>query len=249
MAEEYDPEYRLSQMKKAIQEKAQFIQKNYENQAKEAYEQEFNKQIETEKTRITERMSSDRSKFIQEKKIEKSRLINEMRLSKMSKRYGFLENLKGDIRKELQNRLCNKEDQKKLLKNLILQAMIKLMEPETTLRCLRNDVAVIEGLIKECQTEFNQLVQKECKKIIDSKIKIDKDNFLDENLLGGIVLTCLNGNIVVSNTIDSRIDFAFQEMLPEIREGLYPDPTRAAHDSKRRQEQLAAQMAAAHKAH
>lgn len=48
--------------------------------------------------------------------------------------------------------------------------------------------------------------------------------------LGGIVLSCYDGRIVCSNTIDSRINFAFQEMLPEIREGLYPDPVRAAHD-------------------
>lgn len=179
-------------------------------------------------------MQNERTKFVSDKKIEKSRLINEMRLSKMSKRYGYLETLKGDIRKELEKRLQNKEEYKKLLKNLILQAMIKLMEPETTLRCLRNDVALIESLIKDCQNEFNQLVQKECKRTVDSKVKIDKDNFIEDKFLGGIVLTCLNGNIVVSNTIDSRIDFAFQEMLPEIREGLYPDPARNAHDAKRR---------------
>lgn len=52
-----------------------------------------------------------------------------MRLSKMSKRYAYLGELKEDIRTELQKKLKgSKEEYKKLLKGLILQAMIKLME-------------------------------------------------------------------------------------------------------------------------
>lgn len=130
----------------------------------------------------------------------------------MAKRFSLLENLRGDVRKELQKKLGNKEEYKKLLKALIIQSMIKLMEPEVELQCLRNDVALIESLIKDCQTEFNGLVYKECKKNIDSKIKINKEHFLDEknpNLLGGIVLSCMQGKIVCSNTIDSRVEFAF----------------------------------------
>lgn len=38
-------------------------------------------------------------------------------------------------------------------------------------------------------------------------------------------------------------------MLPEIREGLYPDPVRAAIDAKRKKEQLDALEISAKKAH
>lgn len=41
--------------------------------------------------------------------------------------------------------------------------------------------------------------------------------------IGGVVLTCLSGKIVCANTLENRLGLAFQESLPDIREGLFPD--------------------------
>ena len=41
--------------------------------------------------------------------------------------------------------------------------------------------------------------------------------------IGGIALTCLIGKIVCSNTLENRLNLAFQESLPDIRNGLFPE--------------------------
>lgn len=41
--------------------------------------------------------------------------------------------------------------------------------------------------------------------------------------IGGVVLTCLEGKIVCSNTLENRLNLAFQESLPDVRNGLFPD--------------------------
>jgi V-type H+-transporting ATPase subunit E len=45
----------------------------------------------------------------------------------------------------------------------------------------------------------------------------------DENIkcFGGVILTSEDGLIVCKNTLDSRIDLAYQHMLPSIREHLF----------------------------
>jgi V-type H+-transporting ATPase subunit E len=45
----------------------------------------------------------------------------------------------------------------------------------------------------------------------------------DENIkcFGGVILTSEDGLIVCKNTLDSRIDLAYQHMLPSIRANLF----------------------------
>jgi len=41
--------------------------------------------------------------------------------------------------------------------------------------------------------------------------------------LGGIVLTAQQGTILCLNTIDARLDLAFQDSLPDLRRVLFPE--------------------------
>ena len=84
------------------------------------YDAEYKKILSVEKEKLTEKFQLDRSKFMSDKKIEKSRLFNDLRLAHMSKRFGLLDNLKIDIRAALQKKLQDKDEYKRLLKNLIV---------------------------------------------------------------------------------------------------------------------------------
>ena len=43
---------------------------------------------------------------------------------------------------------------------------------------------------------------------------------------GGVVVTCCNGRIICDNTLDSRVDLAYEKLQPVIRRLLYPSSVR-----------------------
>jgi V-type H+-transporting ATPase subunit E len=51
------------------------------------------------------------------------------------------------------------EKYKALLKVLIKQGMIKLLEEQIEIRCLRNEERIVAEVINECQQEFNSICE------------------------------------------------------------------------------------------
>lgn len=54
------------------------------------------------------------------------------------------------------------------------------METDIQLRCLKADTPILESLLEECANDYNQIIRKECKKEMNVKLSIDKNNYLDE---------------------------------------------------------------------
>jgi V-type H+-transporting ATPase subunit E len=46
------------------------------------------------------------------------------------------------------------DDYRRLLKELILQGLIKLMEPEVNIRCRKSDFAIVERVMDEAAAEY-----------------------------------------------------------------------------------------------
>lgn len=44
----------------------------------------------------------------------------------------------------------------------------------------------------------------------------------DKKCFGGLIVTNIQGDIIVKNTLDVRCDLAFQDSLPDIRQMLFP---------------------------
>ena len=90
-----------------------------------------------------------------------------------------------------------------LLKNLLVQGLIKLYEKEVKLRCRESDVEVLDSVIGEAVAEYKKLMLEQCKALADRddikcKVSIDKKRFLPEwdeinpegKCLGGFLLLC-----------------------------------------------------------
>ena len=100
------------------------------------------------------------------------------------------------------------------------------MEQDVQIRCMKKDIALVESIKDECVSDFEKLIKQECARDLKVRVIIDTNNMLDEknnNSIGGVVLTCHSGKIVCSNTLENRLNLAFQESLPDIRSGLFPD--------------------------
>ena len=124
---------------------------------------------------------------------------------------------------------------KKLLKQLLIQGLIRLIEADVTLRCRKSDVAHLESVIEDAIKEYKKLMLSQVKALsgredIPCKVKVDKEHFLPEwneadklnSCLGGFVMYCKKNRITCSQTLDDRIAMTYQQAIPQIRSELFP---------------------------
>jgi len=106
--------------------------------------------------------------------------------------------------------------------------MIKLLEPEVLLKCRKEDQDLVRTLIPECEQEFLEIMKKEASESdqeFGTKLKLIDTDYLTQEEggeCGGVVLITTNRKIVCFNTLKSRLDLCFEELLPHIRKLLFP---------------------------
>ncbi|KAE8726843.1 V-type proton ATPase subunit E [Hibiscus syriacus] len=133
--------------------------------------------------------------------------------------------MKESASKELLNVSRDHRVYKNLLKYVIVQSLVRLKEPAVLLRCRKDDVHLVVSVLDSAKGEYASKVN-----VDPSEIFID-DVHLSLHLLtttlmvlfcsGGVVLTSQDGKIVCENTLDARLDVAFNKKLPEIHKWLF----------------------------
>ena len=131
----------------------------------EAKEKAFELQIQTRKayTQQKQKMIKQGTKKLQEKykrmaeikqtklRQKKSKVINRLRNSKLNLRNKVLIKLLNKTQITLLKKCRQDNDYyKQLLKKLILQALVKMMEPKITIQCLQRDVILVKEILEEC---------------------------------------------------------------------------------------------------
>ena len=164
----------------------------------------------------------------QELNIKKSKKINAARLRKMDERNKCLLIVKEMMKKKLVNeRNNNRERYLATAKNLIFQAMIKLLEPSLKILCREEDQDDIKDFIEDLQNDYHEfMLEKTGRDEYECTLEVFDTTFLkdDQDLgCGGVILYTDNQRIVCPNTLFNRLDLAFEEFLPQIRGTLFPE--------------------------
>ena len=194
------------------------------------------KTIEAEKKRLDEQFTKDINIAEVNLKIERSAELNKTRISKMRRTNELVESLQLAAKKQLAEKIAEDNDAyAELLKNLLVQGLIKLIEPTVTLRVRESDKDLIEGLIDDAIAEYKELMLAQVKALegkddIPCKVLIDENNWLPEwneedpahSCLGGFVMYCRKNRIVCSQTLDDRMEIVYQQAIPQIRSLLFP---------------------------
>ncbi len=97
--------------------------------------------------------------------------------------------------------------------------MIKLLEKELLIKCRREDINLLKQLIPECEREFVETMKREASNSgieYKTKLTLVENEFLTGTTAeaGGMLLTSLDKRIVCNNTLQSRLDLCFEELLP-----------------------------------
>lgn len=112
-----------------------------------------------------------------------------------------------------------------LLQKLIVQGLIKIEELEVLVYCRKEDVSTVKKVVPAAVKEYVDILEKESGIKLTPKVSVNNDRSKDlpESSNGGVTLTALAGRIVCDNTMSSRLALVYEELMPSIREILFPE--------------------------
>ena len=145
------------QSQKIMQGMIQFIQAHGKERVGEIQAQtesdfvvQKEKLIAAERKRLNDQYQKELKQAEINLKIEKSAEQNKERISRMQKINELVQSLQLSASASLNERLQNNPSEyARLLKDLLIQGLIKLIEPKVVLRCRQSDVDALEGVIDE----------------------------------------------------------------------------------------------------
>ncbi|GLT90809.1 hypothetical protein SLE2022_087260 [Rubroshorea leprosula] len=217
---------------KQIQQMVRFIRQEAEEKANEisvSAEEEFNIEklqlVEAEKKKIRQEYEKKEKQVEVRKKIEYSMQLNASRIKVLQAQDDVVNSMKEAASKELLNVSHHHHVYKRLLKDLIVQSLIRLKEPAVLLRCRKDDIYLVESVLDSAKEEYSEKLNVHAPEItVDSVYLPPAPSHYNAHgpfCSGGVVLASRDGKIVCENTLDARLDVVFRKKLPEIRKWLF----------------------------
>eukprot|EP00741_Cyanophora_paradoxa_P013912 tig00020723_g13429.t1 len=217
-------------VKKQISQMVNFIKQEAQEKASEIAvkaEEEFNieklRMVEAEKTKIRKDYERKEKQVEVQKKIAYSMDVNASRLKCLKARDESLQEILEDVKKILADVGKPSDKYKKLVKDLILQGFHMLGDKEVTIRCREVDNSIINECISSAVKEYKDKTGADIKATHDSSSPLPPPpgSAQGATCAGGVILSSQGGRIVCNNTLEARLDIAYQGKLPEIRKRLY----------------------------
>ncbi|XP_041989623.1 V-type proton ATPase subunit E-like [Salvia splendens] len=217
---------------KQIQQMVSFIRQEAEEKANEisvSAEEEFNIEklqlVEAEKKKIRQEYERKDKQVQVRKKIEYSMQLNASRLKVLQAQDDLVNSMKESASKELLNIGGDQQNYEKLLKDLIVQGLLRLKEPSVLLRCRESDLQYVEPILDTAKEEYANKANVHSPEIVVDQVYLPPapthHNAHDRFCSGGVVLASRDGKIVFENSLDARLEVVFRKKLPEIRKSLF----------------------------
>ncbi|KZT54270.1 ATPase, V1/A1 complex, subunit E [Calocera cornea HHB12733] len=204
-----------SKMVAFIKQEAQEKAREIKVKADEEFSVEKAKLVRQETAAIDASFEKKRKGAETSIKIEHSTATNRARLRILAAREQHLHTLFEEARKQVV--LIAQQDEKKygeLLEGLILEGLLRFLEPDVLVTCRPSDVSACEAASKRASEKYSQISGR------SATIKVDGS--LPKDNAGGIALSAgSGGRITIHNTLDERLTLLEDSMLPEIRTDLF----------------------------
>jgi len=165
----------------------------------------------------------EKDREIQER-IARSAEIGECRVKKMKVRDELLMTLLSESGSKCAV-VARGQNYPQLLQKLIVQGLIKIEENDVTIYCRGEDVGTVKKVLPEAIKEYVEIIKREAGVTLKPIVNVNEDRSKDlgENSHGGVLLTALGGRIKCDNTMASRLNLVYEELLPSIRAILFPE--------------------------
>eukprot|EP01098_Paradermamoeba_levis_P001673 TRINITY_DN1193_c0_g1_i1.p1 TRINITY_DN1193_c0_g1~~TRINITY_DN1193_c0_g1_i1.p1 ORF type:complete len:262 (-),score=119.07 TRINITY_DN1193_c0_g1_i1:136-831(-) len=217
------------EVKKQLSQMVSFILKEAEEKAgeirvkaQEEFSIEKQRLGQAEKLRIMKEYERKEKNVEVQKKIAYSNHINQARLKSLKAREDNVNQLFAETHAKLDFISAAGEPYEQLLKNLIVQGLLKLEETDVRIRCREVDVNLVKKIFKEAERLYAQITGQEVSLSIDSQwLPPPRSAGGVQSCAGGIVLSAREGRILCDNTLDQRLRLIQEQRLPDIRMTLF----------------------------
>lgn len=142
-------------------------------------------------------------------------------MKKMKARDDLLEEMKKMSLEKLAT-ACKGPQYANLVKNLIVEGLIKIEEEVVEVQTRPEDKTVVAGVLNEAVAEYRKLMATAGHKV-NPQVKISPLSLNPKASTGGVVLTALEGRIVLDQTVNERLNIAYMGIMPAVRYGLFPE--------------------------
>mmetsp|Transcript_27211 Transcript_27211/g.35682 ORF Transcript_27211/g.35682 Transcript_27211/m.35682 type:complete len:222 (-) Transcript_27211:232-897(-) len=178
--------------------------------------------VHNAKLRIQEEYSQKDKDLEVQERIVRSSKIGESRVQKMVARDELLKGLMGTAKSRLAD-ISNTKHYESLLKNLIVQSLIKIEEEKVTLLVRKRDVAAAKKCLNAAVAEYTSILEAAgLSATPDVEVNENESLMLPVSSSGGIIATARNGRIKLDNSLEARLELVYQELLPQVRAMLFP---------------------------
>ena len=157
-------------------------------------------------------------------RIARSSEVGECRVKKMKLRDELLKTLVSEAETKC-GVVARGSNYPALLQKLLVQGLIKIEENEVLVFCKPEDRKTVEAAIPAAVKEYVSIMKRESGVTLSPIVTLNTDTNADlpASSCGGVLLTALNGKIVCDNTLQSRLNLVYEELLPSIRAILFPE--------------------------
>lgn len=163
-----------------------------------------------------------------QKKIEKSKKSAESRFAVMRARNDRMVELKEAVIKRLAT-VGKGKQYKDLIRYLIAQGLMTIMENKVRLRVRKEDLDIVKSELPVALDMYKKAMSEACGVTPNCQVEIDTEFLAPAPVegkvgnfsCGGVELWANGGQIICRNTIDHRLDLAFEALKPAIRGALF----------------------------
>ncbi|KAG9511159.1 V-type proton ATPase subunit B, partial [Fragariocoptes setiger] len=205
-----DVQRQIAHMMAFIDQEANEKAEEIDAKAEEEFNIEKGRLVQEQRIKIMEFYEKKERQVELDRKIQHSHMLNQARLKVLKSRGELIRNILDGARERLLEVTKDSARYQELLKKLIEQALFRMMEKEVTLRCRKQDLELVQTVLDEAIETYKKTTG-------DSvNVKLDQTNFLHPEACGGVELLSVGNKILVSNTLENRLEMVNQKLLPEI---------------------------------
>jgi len=210
-----DVQKQIKHMMAFIEQEANEKAEEIDAKAEEEFNIEKGRLVQQQRLKIMEFYECKEKQIELQKKIQSSNLLNQARLKVLRARDDHIQTILEESRRRLGDVTQDQKRYNGLMRNVILEGLMNLLEPVVLIKCRKVDLSIVQNLVDDCLHEYKKQSGREC------KVYVDEADHLGGDTSGGIIIQSGNGKIRMRSTLETRLENVARENLPQIRNALF----------------------------
>lgn len=216
-----------AEVKQQIDQMVAFIHQEAREKANEIKlkaDEEFNieklRMVEGEKQKVRQDYERKEKQVEVQKRIAQSNEVRFSRLKCLKSRDDAMQSLKNDAQGKLTG-LTQGSGYAKLLESLIYEALVQLADQKMKVKAVKGQEAACQKAITPAVAKYKEWATKNKDADFVKGIEVTFDSDSLTSGIGGCEVVGHGGLITLTNTLQSRLELAFETHLPALREKLF----------------------------